>query len=214
MSGMRTWDASALPPEQALRRLLDGNARFVAGKGSAFTGFRADFVSGQSPSAVVVGCSDSRVPAEIVFDVGLGDLFVVRVAGNIVAASQVGSVEFAVSQFGTRLVVVMGHTRCGAIDATLRAIDGAEREPGQIAWITERILPAIREVAAAEADPLRRSLAAMAANVRASATQLSHGSKVIEDLVQEGRVQIVAAVYAVESGAVTILDGAVGHDHP
>jgi len=203
---MRTWDATALPPDEALRRLLDGNARFVANKGTAFTGFRSEFVSGQSPSAVIVGCSDSRVPAEIVFDVGLGDLFVIRVAGNIVASSQVGSVEFAVSQFGTRLVVVMGHTRCGAIDATLRAIDGAEREPGHIASITERIMPAIRVAAAAETDPARRSHAAMIANVRASASQLAHGSTLIEELVRAGRVRIVGAVYAVESGVVSLVE--------
>src|SRR5205085_8931261 len=121
-SPVRTWDAHAISPDAALARLLEGNARFAAGQGSAFTGFRADLAEGQNPFAVVVGCSDSRVPAEIVFDVGLGELFVVRVAGNIVAPSQVGSVEFAAQQFDTRLVVVMGHTQCGAVRATLESL--------------------------------------------------------------------------------------------
>jgi len=138
---------TTVPPDEALDRLLRGNERFVAGQGTAYTGFRADLASGQAPFAVVVGCSDSRALAEIVFDVGLGDLFVVRVGGNIVAPSQVGSVEFAVSQFGTRLVMVMGHTRCGAITATLRALAGEQANSRNIASITDRIAPHIREVA-------------------------------------------------------------------
>jgi carbonic anhydrase len=194
-----------IAPAAALERLLQGNRRFVAGQGRAYTGFRADLAGGQTPFAVIVGCSDSRVPAEIVFDVGLGDLFVVRVAGNIVAPSQVGSVEFAVSQFGTRLVVVMGHTRCGAVGATLRTLEGAQADSRNLAAITERILPHIREVAAAQPDPERRLHASVIANVRASVSQLSHGSRMLEQLALEARVEIVGAVYAVETGEVSVL---------
>jgi carbonic anhydrase len=196
---VRTWDPHAFAPEAALERVLLGNRRFVEGQGTAYTGFRADLAQGQNPFAVIVGCSDSRVPAEIVFDVGLGELFVVRVAGNIVAPSQVGSVEFAVSQFGTRLVVVMGHTRCGAVAATLRTLGGEGADSRNIAAITERIAPNIR-AAAPDLD------ACVAANVRASVSHLSHGSRLLEDLVLAGRVAVVGAVYAVETGIVTMLD--------
>jgi carbonic anhydrase len=203
---VRTWDAHALSPEAALERLREGNQRFVAGKGSAYLGFRADLAGGQSPIAVIVGCSDSRVPAEIVFDVGLGDLFVVRVAGNIVAPSQVGSVEFAVSQFGTRLVMVMGHTRCGAVSATLRTLEGNEADSRNIAAITDRIGPHIRDLAAREPDPARRLEASVSANVRASVSHLQHGSRIIESLVLADRIRIVGAVYAVETGVVSVLE--------
>ncbi len=206
MFRMRTWDPHAIAPEAALERLVDGNRRFVAGRGTAYTGFRPDLADGQSPFAVVVGCSDSRVPAEIVFDVGLGDLFVVRVAGNIVAPSQVGSVEFAVSQFGTRLVVVMGHTRCGAIAATLRTLAGAAPDSRNIASISERIAPHIRELAAAAPDGEARTRACVQANVRASVAHLAHGSGILEQLVLAGRIRVVGAVYAVETGVVSLLD--------
>jgi carbonic anhydrase len=202
---MRTWDAHAIAPEAAFERLLLGNRRFVDGKGNAFTGFRAELKDGQQPFAVIVGCSDSRVPAEIVFDAGLGELFVVRVAGNIVAPSQIGSVEFAASQFGTRLVVVMGHTRCGAVGATLNTLDGALADSKNIAAITDRIGPHIRDVAAAEKDPERRLRASITANVRASVDQLAHGSAILENLVRAGRLQIAGALYSVESGTVTPL---------
>ena len=202
---MKSLGPNTVPPDEALDRLLSGNQRFVAGKGTAYTGFRADLASGQAPFAVIVGCSDSRAPAEIVFDVGLGDLFVVRVGGNIVAPSQVGSVEFAVSQFGTRLVMVMGHTRCGAIAATLRTLDGQEPDSRNIASITDRIAPHIREVAAAEKDEQRRVQASVVANVRASVSHLSHGSRMLEEASLGDRVRIVGAVYAVETGLVTVL---------
>jgi carbonic anhydrase len=197
---VRTWAPDAVPPEAGLVRLLDGNRRFVEGRGAAFTGFRGELAHGQSPFAVIVGCSDSRVPAEIVFDVGLGDLFVVRVAGNIVAPSQVGSVEFAVSQFGTRLVVVMGHTRCGAIEATLQMLSGEQPDSKNIAAITDRIAHHIRGI------PNGDRQAAIAANVRASVDHLAHGSAIIEELVRKRRVHIAGAVYAVETGVVTLLE--------
>ncbi len=195
----------AFAPEVALDRLIRGNQRFVAGKGTTYTGFRADLASGQNPFAVIVGCSDSRVPAEIVFDAGLGDLFVVRVAGNIVAPSQVGSVEFAALQFGTRLVLVMGHTQCGAVQATLQALEGAKVESRNITAITERIAPNLRAIAAADLDEADRLQASVTANVRASVSQLSHGSPLLERLSDEGQLRIVGAVYSVETGLVSVL---------
>lgn len=199
-------NSRAYAPEVALDRLVRGNQRFATGKGTTYTGFRADLAVGQYPFAVVVGCSDSRVPAEIVFDVGLGDLFVVRVAGNIVAPSQVGSVEFAAQEFNTRLVLVMGHTQCGAVGATLRALDTAHSESRNLAAITERIAPYIRDVAAVETDPKRRLESSVIANVRASVNQLTHGSRLLEELALKGRIRIVGAVYSIETGVVTVLD--------
>ncbi len=189
----------------ALERLMQGNQRFVDGKGGAYAGFRADLANGQNPFAVIVGCSDSRVPAEIVFDAGLGDLFVVRVAGNIVAPSQIGSVEFAVAQFGIPLVMVMGHSRCGAVTATLHTLAGDAANSKNIASITDRIAPSIAEVAAAEHDETKRLAACVAANVRASVNQLAHGSRLIEELALAKQVEVVGAVYAIETGVVSLL---------
>jgi carbonic anhydrase len=189
---------------ELVQRLLDGNQRFVAGLGTAYTGFRADLTDSQSPFAVIVGCSDSRVPAEIVFDVGLGDLFVVRVAGNVVAPSQIGSVEFAIGKFGTRLVVVMGHTRCGAVQATLQALAGDEPDSRNLASITDRIAPNIRECSTRPGPD--RLTECVTANVRATVNHLRYGSRLLEEQMLGGRLTIVGAVYAVETGIVTLLD--------
>src|SRR5688572_24693425 len=136
------------PALDALRRLGAGNRRFVANRstGSAVLhpDRRAELVAGQEPFAIVLGCSDSRVPAELVFDQGFGDLFVIRVAGNIVAPSQVGSVEFAASRFGTRLVVVMGHSQCGVVLATLDEVQGrAKSETAHLRSIVDRVRPSV-----------------------------------------------------------------------
>jgi carbonic anhydrase len=162
----------------------------------------------QRPFAVVLGCSDSRTPVEILFGEGFGDLFVVRIAGNIVAPSVVGSIEFAVSQFGTRLVVVMGHTRCGAVAATVDAIrTGLGPQSKNIRAITNRIAPHIQELIrpGVQEDIMRE---AVRANVRASADHLRHGSQLVEELVLAGRVAVVGAEYELESGVVHFLDGA------
>lgn len=165
----------------------------------------------QSPIAIVLGCSDSRAPAEIVFDQGLGDLFVIRVAGNIVAPSQVGSVEFAAERFGTRLVVVMGHTRCGAIEAALEAISSGQQGRGgssnQLS-IVNRVRPGIEALVATDLarDPVRLRREAMRANVRASVNHLRHGSEVIERLSQEGGLAVVGAELDLETGEVNFFD--------
>ena len=201
-----------IPATEALERLREGNRRFVADERRSETienrAHRRDLANGQAPFAVILGCSDSRVPVEIVFDQGLGDLFVIRVAGNIVAPSQIGSVEFAAEQFGTRLVVVLGHTRCGAIEATLDAL----RQPGttrsrNLQSIVGRIGPAIESLLeAGPHDPETLAREAMHANIRASVDHLRHGSPMIEDLVRSGGLLVVGAAYSLETGQVDFPD--------
>ena len=205
---------------EALRRLRDGNRRFVQNVRSVESllsqGARRSLVDAQAPIAVVLSCSDSRAPAELVFDQGLGDLFVVRVAGNVVAPSLVGSVEFAVTSFGTELVVVMGHTHCGVIAATVDALVAGKAFSDNISDIIDRVRPAIEQVIRplpSIPDPIERAsllAAATRANVRASAHQLRRGSKLLADLVARGRLVVVGAEYSLETGDVEFFDGVPG----
>jgi carbonic anhydrase len=191
---------------------MGGNQRFCQGRlALGVRAFSADLaLRPQRPFAIVLGCSDSRTPVEILFDEGFGDLFVVRIAGNVVAPSVVGSIEFAASQFGTRLVVVLGHTRCGAIAATAHALHtGNESESKNIRSITNRIAPHIEAVVRGQpenADPeFLREL--MRINVRASVAHLRHGSQILEELVLAERLAVVAAEYELETGRVNFFDG-------
>jgi len=199
---------------EALERLREGNRRFAAGmaKGAMLGRTeRAGLVTGQQPFAIVLGCSDSRVPAEIVFDQGLGDLFVIRVAGNIVAPSQIGSVEFAAERFGTRLVVVLGHSQCGAVLATLEELRRPDHTQSRnLRSIVDRIRPSVESLLAAElAKDLEALMGeAVRANVRASANQLRHGSEVLERLIEREGLLVVGAEYSLETGRVHVLDGA------
>jgi len=197
----------------ALAQLREGNARYVANASTLriTDADRLDAVGGQSPIAVVLGCSDSRVPTEVVFDQGVGELFVIRVAGNIVQPSQIGSVEFAAQNFGTRLVVVLGHTRCGAIDATIDALTGpAGNASRNLASIVSRIAPSVEPLIATEKDRASLAREAVRANVRYSADALRHGSDIIESLVQDHGLLIVGAEYSLESGIVEFFDGLPG----
>ena len=211
-----TWDPNALSPEHALQRLAEGNRRFreESGASMARAWSRQMAADAQRPFAIILGCSDSRTPVEILFDEGFGDLFVIRIAGNIVAPSVVGSIEFAASQFGSRLVVVMGHTRCGAIAATVKAIEtGMGPESKNIRSITDRIAPHVEGlVRPGNPDGILRE--AMRANVRASADHLRHGSRIIEELVNAGRVTVVGAEYELETGAVHFFDGVPSSSRP
>ena len=199
---------------EALQKLKQGNARFLSNVRGAEPILsqvrRADFVHGQNPFAVILGCSDSRVPAEIIFDQGLGDLFVIRVAGNVVAPSQIGSVEFAVERFATPLVVVIGHTLCGGVGATLDVLQG-RAAPGSrgLMSIVDRIRPSVEPLLqtdlASHPDALMR--AAIRANVRASVNQLRHGSEIIERLVAERGLAIVGGLYDLATGEVDFFDG-------
>ena len=204
----RTLALDSLDPELALARLREGNRRFVAGNETALRGWRPGLADGQRPFAVILGCSDSRAPAEYVFDQGLGDLFVIRVAGNIVAPSLTGSVEFAASNFGTRLVVVMGHSHCGAIAASLHAVDhGGVPESRNLRSIVDRITPHLTDLPP-PGDPTRAEVATRA-NARAASRELRKASPLLEELVREGRVEVVAAVYDLKTGEVEFLEEAV-----
>ena len=171
---------------------------------------RSEVAAGQEPFAIILGCSDSRVPAELIFDQGLGDLFVIRVAGNIVAPSQVASVEFAAERFGTRLVVVLGHSRCGAILATLEELQRHSGEQGRnLRSIVDRIRPSVSALMATDLrhDPDALVHEAVRANIRFSADHLRHGSVLLEQLIQTDGLLVVGAEYCLESGVVDFFDG-------
>lgn len=194
--------------------LRDGNGRFVAEARNldalVSRERRIELTSGQAPFAAVLGCSDSRVPVEIVFDQGLGDLFVIRVAGNIVAPSQVGSVEFAAEQFGTRLVVVLGHSDCGAVIATLEQLKRPkENQSRNLRSIVDLVRPSVEDLLATD---LRHDLPelvhqAVRANIRASVNHLRHGSEIIEHLVRNDGLLVVGAEYSLKTGVVDFFDG-------
>jgi carbonic anhydrase len=210
-----------IPAREAFERLREGNSRFASDVGArdSLTSQtrRRELAAGQEPFAIILGCSDSRVPAELVFDQGLGDLFVIRVAGNIVAPSQVGSVEFAAERFGTRLVVVLGHSRCGAILATLEELRRpAENQSRNLRSIVDRIRPCVEALVAAEPshDPGALVQQAVRANIRASADHLRHGSEVLEQLIQRDGLLVVGAEYSLETGIVDFFDGVPAMDLP
>ena len=198
--------------EEALRRLRDGNHRFVTGQTPASTlsnNVRRILAGDQAPFAIVLGCSDARVPAELVFDQGFGDLFVIRVAGNIVAPSQVGSVEFAASKFGTKLVVVMGHSQCGAITAAVEELlDGATNQSRNLRSIVDRVRPAVEGVIAGRRNVDRKTIVrdAVIANVKVSVDHLRHGSELLEKLIQTEGLAVVGAKYSLDTGVVAFLD--------
>jgi carbonic anhydrase len=203
-----------VPALEALERLREGNRRFTSGVRSIDTLTTqtrlGDLVAGQEPFAVILGCSDSRVPVEIVFDQGLGDLFVIRVAGNIVAPSQIGSVEFAAQRFGTRLVVILGHTRCGAVQATLEELQQPNTQPSRnLSSIVDRIRPSVEGLLATELRHDHEALAqqAILANVRVSANDLRHGSAILERMIQREGLLVVGAEYSLETGVVDFFDG-------
>ena len=199
---------------EALARLREGNRRFVSGRhdlaGALDQSRRNALTQGQQPFAVILGCSDSRVPAELVFGQGFGDLFVIRVAGNIVAPSQVGSVEFAAGRLGSRLAVVLGHTQCGAIVATLEELrqPTPQRSPN-LRSIVDRIRPSVEPLLDTPLGQQPDVLVAHAvrANIRAAADHLRHGSEILERLVERDGLLIVGAEYSLETGVVEFFDG-------
>jgi len=200
--------------KEALQRLRQGNLRFVSNARSvaalADETRRGQVATVQEPFAVILGCSDSRVPVEIVFDQGLGELFVIRVAGNIVAPSQVGSVEFAAERFGTRLIVVLGHSRCGAIEATLEELQRpTENQSRNLQSIVDRIRPSVEGLLVNRQGRGMDELVhqAVRANIRASVDHLRHGSQMIEELIQTNELVVVGAEYSLDTGVVDFFDG-------
>ena len=203
-----------IPARDALERLREGNRRFVSDGQSrdapASQARRSELAARQEPFAIILGCSDSRVPAEIVFDQGLGDLFVIRVAGNIVAPSQIGSIEFAADRYSTRLVVVLGHTQCGVILATLEELRRPqENQSRNLRSIVDRVRPSVEALLATglRRDPDALVRDAVRANVRVSANHLRHGSEVLEQLIQNEGLMVLGAEYSLETGAVEFFDG-------
>ena len=203
-----------LSAPDALERLREGNNRFVSGVRSlsSLTSQmqRNELIAGQTPFAVILGCSDSRVPVEIIFDEGMGDLFVIRVAGNIIASSQIGSVEFAVEQFGTRLVVVLGHSHCGAVRATLDELQQPmENRSRNLRSIVDRIRPAVQGLLETDVKHDKDILLqhAVRANVRVSVNHLRYGSDVLEKMIEQDGLIIVGAEYSLETGIVDFFDG-------
>ncbi len=200
----------SLDPRKALERLEAGNQRFVANELTLDIddAARRSLAAQQNPFAVVLGCSDSRVPVELIFDQGLGDLFVIRIAGNIVQPSQIGSVEFAVQTFGTRLVVVLGHTHCGAIAATLeQLLKPSADSSDNMAAIVSRIRPSVEGLLGQIDDREELLQHAVRENVRYASNALRHGSEIIESLVDAGDLVIVGAEYCLETGRVDFFDG-------
>lgn len=197
----------------ALERLREGNRRFVDNEPAHRIGAEArrrEVADGQQPFAIILGCSDSRVPAEIIFDQTVGDLFVIRVAGNIAEPSQIGSIEFAAAQFGTRLVVVLGHSKCGAIEATIREMQGSSTSPSRnIGAIVNFIRPSLEPLLQQEqgGDTAAIMEQAVRANVGASVNRLRHGSGIIEELERDDGLLIVGAEYSLETGLVDFFDG-------
>lgn len=198
-----------IPADEALARLRAGNQRFVSNVrdigAMASHSKRGELVEKQQPFAIILGCSDSRVPAEIIFDQGLGDLFVIRVAGNIVAPSLLGSVEFSAVQHRARLVIVLGHTMCGAIEATVDQLKqpSANRSPN-LQSIVNRIQPSVQTLLEAGLNDDHDKLIKLAtrANIRASVSHLEHGSQILEELIANDGLRVVGAEYSLETGQV------------
>jgi len=196
-------DSADVQSDEALSRLLDGNRRFVAGDSKQLTGpaliqRRCALLKQQKPFAVIVGCSDSRVPPELVLDVSLGEIFVVRTAGEVVDAVALGSIEYAIEHLGTRLIVVLGHQRCGAVSA---AVSGAT-ETGDIPDVLKAISPAVEETKGQSGDPIEN---AVRANARDIAKRLQSSGPIIAPRVQSGEVKVVAAYYSLDTGQVELL---------
>jgi carbonic anhydrase len=200
--------AEPLPQDfaEALSRLKAGNARFAAGQtrhAHESADWRKQLVVNQQPFATILGCSDSRVPPELVFDQGFGDLFVIRVAGNVVDTDVVGSIQYAVRHLKTRLLVIMGHEGCGAVTATLAAMDGTAKEPRFVEALAKRIEPGLKDLNPQLAGEARLS-AAVEANVRWAEKQLTglpEGKQALEAKV----VMFVGAVYELKTGRVRFL---------
>jgi len=196
---------------EALDRLREGNQHFVEDKqrGHSVSTRPAEIADEQQPFAIILGCSDSRVPAEIIFDQGLGDLFVIRVAGNIVASSQIGSIEFAATKLGTRLVVVLGHSRCGAVLAAVEQFQApTDSHSRHLRSIVDFIRPSVEYCLATNGDDDHDALVekAVRANIQNSVEHLRHGSEILEEMIYEDRLRIIGAEYSLETGLVEFFD--------
>ncbi|MFH7028279.1 MAG: carbonic anhydrase [Heteroscytonema crispum UTEX LB 1556] len=194
-------NSNSVSAQQAIKRLLNGNRRFITQKRqySDESLQRLRLVAkAQYPFAAILGCSDSRVPAEIVFDQGLGDLFVVRVAGNVVGDAVMGSLEYSTAILGSQLIVVLGHRRCGAVTAAINN----EVLPGKIGFVVEEIKPAVERVKFTNGDISEN---AVIANIQYQVEQLQSQSRILTQLVRKGKLKILGALYDLDTGQVTII---------
>ncbi|WP_350276242.1 carbonic anhydrase [Kribbella sp. HUAS MG21] len=188
---------------EALARLQAGNARFVAAQEQELDegiARRIAVSKGQQPFATVLGCVDSRVPIELVFDQGLGDLVVVRSAGGALDQSVIGSIEFGIAELHTPLLLVLGHQRCGALDATIKALDHPTAHPGELGYLVDTLAPAVRQIAGKPGDQLTNAVHANTAMVLASLRR----STVIGPLEKSGKLKLVAAYYELDTGRVVV----------
>lgn len=192
--------APTMEPDTAIAKLTAGNARYIEGSPECtpMINRRQELVGGQNPFAIILGCADSRVPIDTIFDQLPGSLFVVRVAGNVVSDDGLGSIEYAVDQFGTRLILVLGHSGCGAVTAALAQRTSHERAPGFVQSVLDHIMPALPS-----GDPSLDE--AVIANARYGAAQIVKRSVIVNDSVHVGKVRIVSATYNLSTGRVTLL---------
>ena len=192
-------------PDAALNRLLEGNARYVSNqlRERDFSAGRAARAQGQAPFAAVLGCADSRVAPELAFDQGPGDLFVVRVAGNFMTPDGLGSLEYGAAVLGTKLIMVLGHTSCGAVDATVVALQKGNDLPGHIADLVRAMKPGIEPALKHPGDDLRQR--AVVANVRANVQRLQEAKPILADMVKAGKLRVVGAVYDLPTGKVALV---------
>ena len=202
-----------IAPEDALLRLQEGNARFVSGDIASgpqhYRVSREQIVADQHPYAIVIGCSDSRVPVEIVFDQGLGDLFVIRIAGNVISKTQLGSIEFAALNFGARLVVVLGHTGCGAVTAAYAAVEGGEEQESEnFRVLLDQIRPAVKRAIERDGSCAFPALIDRVGreNVRLAVDEIRNSSGIIRRLVDDEGLLVVGAEYSLATGAVAFFN--------
>ncbi len=201
IADIKSINLNPVNPQQALKFLLDGNQRFVNRKPKYPRQSQQRLQSiakAQYPFAAILGCADSRVPAEIVFDQGLGDLFVVRVAGNIASDMAIASLEYATSVLDTRLILVLGHTKCGAVTASVKN----EPLPGRIGYLTESIRPALAKLPSIAKDVNK---AAVIANIQYQTEKLQQKSTILAQLINKGTVQIIGAAYDIDTGIVSVI---------
>ncbi|HQF53523.1 MAG TPA: carbonic anhydrase [Fibrobacteria bacterium] len=204
-SGSHAPPTQKVTPDEALARLLQGNKRYVANKAfhpNASPEMRAKLANGQAPFAAILGCADSRVPPEIVFDHGLGDIFVVRVAGNVVEDEGAGSLEYAIEHLGTPLIVVLGHERCGAIKAAIETLEAGAEAPGHVASLVAKLKPAVEKTNGLPGDKAEN---AMRENAKMMATQIASMEPILKEKVEQGKVKVVAMRYDLDTGAVEVL---------
>jgi len=195
-------EPTTVTADEALARLKAGNERFVTGRflhPNEDADRRAEVAKGQKPFAIIVGCSDSRVGPEVVFDQGLGDLFVVRTAGNVVDDIALGSIEYAVEHLGAPMILVLGHTRCGAVAA---AVAGGEAH-GHVGSVVEKIKPAVEETKGKAGDAVDN---AVRANVRNVVNQLRGAGPILSGLVKSGKLKVVGACYDLDTGRVGMVE--------